>query len=307
MTTVDHVVSMRGVRKTFGEKTVLDVPSLDLERGGVTALIGPNGAGKSTFVKLVTGLWLPSSADRLMVLGEDLRHRRRFVSASRDVGLVSDSTQLYGTLTVRENLEYMARLFKVPRRERDANVGYALEACGLESRSGERTWTLSTGLKQRANIARALVTRPRLLMLDEPTSGLDPVSVQRVYDAVFALKESGISIVLCTHIMQEVDDLCDRVVFLSEGVIVADGTASDLRDQVGSVVYSVPVVDGDLLEVRSALASIGVSKTMVRRDDAGLSLSFFDGPGLVGLDRLGLAYSRRRAELGDAFVALAGD
>ena len=300
-------VSMRDVVKTFGSTTVLDIPSLDLRPGGVTALIGPNGAGKSTCVKVIAGLWTPTSATHLSVLGVDRLARRGRRAPATDIGIVADSSQLYGTLTVRENLEYMARLYGVPRRDRGAAVGDALAACDLMPRADDRVWTLSTGLKQRANIARALVTRPRLLLLDEPTSGLDPVSVQQVYDALLRLRSSGLTMVICTHVMDEVDDLCDRVVFLKGGRIVADGSADDLRARAGSVVYALRVEDGAVDAARAALADHGLRRSAVRRTDEGTVLSVFGCDDVAVIDALGYDYARRRSELSDAFLVLAGE
>lgn len=300
-------ISLRAVTKRFGDNTVLDLPTLDIAENTVTALIGPNGAGKTTFMKIVAGLWMPSGADALRVMGRDLAKSMARSGSGHDVGFVGDASQLYGTLTVRENLEYMARLYGVRSGDREARVVRSLEACGLADRANDRVWTLSTGLKQRANIARALVTRPRLLLLDEPTSGLDPISVQRVYEVLLDLRERGISILFCTHMMQEVDDLCDRVLFLSEGRIIADGTPTELKEHVGVVVYTIPLLDGQLGDLRQQLLARGVTRVAMKRDGGALTLSVFGCEQPAWLDEMGLDYSRRRADLSDAFLALAGE
>gem|GEM_PF-3980954 len=132
------------------------------------------------------------------------------------------------------------RLARVSKRERAENLAAALEACALTERADDRVMTLSTGLKQRANITRALAARPELLLLDEPTSGLDPAAAQKVYDTLIDLQTTGITFIICTHLMQEADDLCDRVLFLNTGRILVDGPPDEVRKSAGDIVYTIP-------------------------------------------------------------------
>lgn len=303
----DPIVSLRNVTKSFGRKEVLNVPILDIKGGTVTALIGPNGAGKSTCIKLIAGLWLPTAADRLHVLGGNqlIKRERRVISPR--IGIVGDSSQLYGSLSIHENLEYMALLYGLDKDVRSVNITDSLEACGLAQRSNDTVSTLSTGLKQRANIARALVTRPNLLLLDEPTSGLDPVSVQQVYDVIVRLRQRGLTIIICTHIMQEVNDLCDRVIFLDSGVIVADGTPEELRMSVGDIVFTIPCEDEQVESIRKELDKYGLTRTSIRRLDGKTELSVFGCQDPTIFESLGLNYARRKGELSDAFLLIAGD
>jgi ABC-2 type transport system ATP-binding protein len=299
-------VEIAGLQKRFGDKVVLNVPELTIEPSTVTAVIGPNGAGKTTLLKIIAGLWAPTQAMRLEVSGTPTSARRRPFQAS-SVGLVADSGQLYGLLTVRENLEYMARLFRVPSSRRRERIAAAIQACGLESQVGQQAWQLSTGLKQRANIARVLVTRPKLLLLDEPTSGLDPISAQMVHDTILALRATGITILLCTHNMTEVSDLCDRVLFLVGGELVADGTPEGLVESVGSSVHTVLVRDGLLQQAVASLESVGLTRIAVRRSEEGVEILVFDCKDSSLLDGLGVNFSKRPVDLRDAFLVLAGD
>ena len=131
---------------------------------------------------------------------------------------------LFGLLTVRENLEYVCRLYGIHKAQRTKRINRSMELCNVADRSGDQVWTLSTGLKQRVNIARAMVTNPKLIFLDEPTSGLDPLAANDVYGVIRRLQNSGVTVLLSTHIMTEVNDLCDRALFLSKGRIMADAS-----------------------------------------------------------------------------------
>lgn len=242
------------------------------------------------------------------------RSQRRLFS--RSIGFASNSSQLFGMLTVQENLEYMCRLYGFSLFERRKRIAYALDLCDLSDRASDRVWTLSTGLKQRANIARAIISNPRLLFLDEPTSGLDPVAVRAVYDIFEALRASGITVVLTTHIMQEVDDLCDRVLFLDDGHIIADGSPADLRRICGNVVYNLRVSQSMAVRIDSSLnAMFGIKlphdshtshiRVVAIPHFSGLiDLTVFgDVPSTV-FDEFGVNYTRRSTQLRDVFLYL---
>lgn len=296
-------VRIRDLTKKFGDRVAVDIHHLDLAKGGCCGLIGPNGAGKTTLVKLIAGLLEPTTVGELAVLGCPSARLRR--QERREIGLVTDASQLYGTLTVLENLTYMARLYGVPKRERDGVIAQALEVCSMTQRRHDRVNTLSTGLKQRANIARALSAQPQLLLLDEPTSGLDPSASQRVYDALVGLQATGISMIICTHVMAEVDDLCDRVLFMNGSRIVSDATPERMRAIAGERVYTIILQEGgDLEDLRRRLAEQGLHRTAVRRSDGQLLISVYGCEDPSVMERLGVDYRKAGATLSDAFVLL---
>ncbi len=297
-------VSIRSLTKSFGDRVAVEIDALELQKGCFTGLIGPNGAGKTTLVKLIAGLLTPTSVRRLSVLTDESPARKR----GREIGLVTDASQLYGTLTVWENLNYMARLYHVPKRERANVIEGALEACALTDRQNDRVATLSTGLKQRANIARALAGRPQLLLLDEPTSGLDPSASQRVYDALLKLQATGITMILCSHLMSEVEDLCDRVLFMNGGKIVSDATPERMKQIAGERVYTITVAtDREAVELRRKLSDLGLHRTALRRSNGQFLISVYGCSDPSPIDRLGVNYQRTNASLSDAFVLLADD
>lgn len=304
-------VLLTRVEKTFGERVALSIDSLEFEAGQVVALIGPNGAGKTTLLRVISGLWIPTYAQRLEVLGADLLKplpKKAAKQWRQQIGFASNSSQLFGVLTVRENLEYVCRLYGVKRQDRDKRISYAMGLCNVDDRSSDQVWTLSTGLKQRVNIARALVTNPKLIFLDEPTSGLDPLAAHDVYGVVKRLKSSGVTVVLSTHIMNEVDNLCDRVIFLSKGHVMADASPKELRSLAGEVVYQLQVTSSAVETVTEKLRAQPQVRTVIRVDDgvtADVIVYGFTDPHL--LDELSLTYTRRGPQLADTFWLLGGN
>lgn len=305
-----QIAALSGVDKAFGDRLVLSIDSLTLETGQVVALIGPNGAGKTTLLRIISGLWVPTRAQRLEVLGADLLKplpRKKSKQWSQQLGFASNSSQLFGLLTVRENLEYVCRLYGVHKAQRAERINRSMELCNVADRSGDQVWTLSTGLKQRVNIARAMVTNPKLIFLDEPTSGLDPLAANDVYGVIRRLQNSGVTVLLSTHIMTEVNDLCDRVLFLSKGRIMADASPEQLRMRAGEVVYQLQVPTSQKQSVITRLNNELGARTIIHQDDGvevdvlafGLSNSNL-------LDQMGLTYTRRDAQLADTFWLLGG-
>lgn len=306
-----EVFSIRELVKAFEGREVLHVERLDLPEGVTLAIIGPNGAGKTTLLRILSGLWLPTGAERLQVLGHDMSGRadqRARRALSRQIGLATSSSQLFGLLTVRENLEYACRLFEVPKERRRAAVERALDLCGISDRADDRVWTLSTGLRQRANIARAVVTGPRLLFLDEPTSGLDPIAAAGIQETFRVLANEGIALVLCTHIMQEVDDLADQVAFLSHGRIIAEGTPDELRAAAGERVWR-SRVGADALEALAASVGARPGARMMHGSPQGgeVDVTVFGDVDASLFEGHGLPFECRAVRLQDAFLYLGGE
>lgn len=307
---VSDLISVTNLSKFFGEREALHIDNLQLSEGTTLAVIGPNGAGKTTLLRILSGLWLPTSAERLEVLGcnlADTGDRRSRKYLSRQIGLAGSSSQLFGTLTVRENLDYACRLYAVPRAQREAAIARALALCGIRDRADDRIWSLSTGLRQRANIARAIVTSPKLLFLDEPTSGLDPIAAAALHDTFRALAAEGVTIVLCTHTMQEVDDLSQRVVFLNGGRILADGAPDELRAQAGEWVWTSRVPAAVLPDLLAEVAAVAGGRVIqgARLGDA-VEVSVYGAVSAQLFEARGLAYERHAPQLRDAFFLLGG-
>jgi ABC-2 type transport system ATP-binding protein len=204
--------------------------SLDVAAGELFGLLGPNGAGKSTLIHCTTGLAVPTSGT-IEVFGHDaISHAG---AARTAVGLAPQEPNLDWFLTVEETLDYHGGYFGMPRRERRERAAELLETFSLTEKRGERTRFLSGGMKRRLILARALMHRPRLLILDEPTAGVDVELRLELWHYVQKVRDEGTTILLTTHYLEEAEQLCDRIAFIAEGQIVAEGTSAQLAAQFG--------------------------------------------------------------------------
>ncbi len=224
------ILRAENLSKTFGDVDAARAITVHVAAGEVVGLLGPNGAGKTTTLRMIAGV-LPPDEGTVTVCGIDMKTQP--LEAKRRIGFHSGDTQLYQRLTPLEALEYFGRLYGMPEsrlRERIARLTGELEIASFAQRPIR---TLSSGQKQRANIARAFLHEPDLLILDEPTSALDVVSGRFIIDAIRREKAAGRGVLFSTHIMSEAEYLCDRIVLLHEGRIVDEGTLPELLARSG--------------------------------------------------------------------------
>jgi len=228
----EPVVSVSSLTRRFGAVVAVDRATLTVGRGEIFGLIGPNGAGKSTLIKMLTTL-LPPTSGSARVAGFDIRTQQAAVR--RSIGYVPQLLSADGELTGTENLMLSARLYLIPRAERDARIAEALEMMELQNVRDRRVGTYSGGMIRRLEIAQSVLHRPRVIFMDEPTIGLDPVARHLVWGHVRTLRdEFGASIVLTTHQMDEADSLCDRIGVIHAGHVAAVGTPAELKARVGT-------------------------------------------------------------------------
>jgi ABC-2 type transport system ATP-binding protein len=219
----DPVISIRGLRKSYGEAEAVRGIDLDVQRGEVFAFLGPNGAGKTTTVEILEG-YRKRSGGEVRVLGEDPeRADRRW---RERIGIVLQSCRLDPYLTVRESLALYAGYYEVPRP-----IEETIELVGLGDKADARARSLSGGQQRRLDVGMALIGDPELLFLDEPTTGFDPSARRQAWETIAGLRELGKTVFLTTHYMDEAQRLADRVTIISGGEIVARGTPEDLGDR----------------------------------------------------------------------------
>ncbi len=225
------ILETEALTRRFGTFTAVDALTISVDAEEVFGLVGPNGAGKTTVIKMLTTLLQPTSG-RARVAGFDLI--RQAGSVRRVIGYVPQALSVDGSLTGYENLLIFAKLYDIPRRERESRLREALRFMGLSDSADKLVREYSGGMIRRLEIAQSTLHRPRVLFLDEPTVGLDPLARQAVWEHVEDLRDNyGTTIFLTTHYMEEADSLCSRVAIMHAGKVVAIGTPEELKNSIG--------------------------------------------------------------------------
>jgi len=231
-------IAVENIVKRYGNFEAVKGVNFSVANGEIFGLLGPNGAGKSTLIRMMTTL-IPVTSGKAIVAGHDVSKDSDAVR--RIIGVIPQALTSDQDLTVEENLSIYAKLYSVPRAQREKNITEVLEAVDLSKWRKAQTKTLSGGMRRRLEIARGLVHDPRIFFLDEPTTGLDPVSRIAVWEMLNNLKKSrNLTMLLTTHYMEEADRLCDRIAIVDHGTLVALGTPVELKQSVpGSNVVEV--------------------------------------------------------------------
>ena len=270
MNETPFVVETSGLTKRFGDREVVKDVELHVPRGSAFGYLGPNGAGKTTLIRMLLGL-TSANAGSMRLLGLPVPERR--AEALRRVGAIVEEPSFHGHLTGRENLHIVAAAREA---EVHARIPTVLEAVGLSGRADERVKTYSMGMRQRLGVARVLLADPELLILDEPANGLDPAGILEFRGLVRRLVDEGRTVMLSSHLLDEVEKTCDAVAIVDRGQIVAQGTIAELRDGGGSHV----LIEAEPIEHARALlaASRAVSEVS---DDGSMLRARLSDPGAV--------------------------
>jgi ABC-2 type transport system ATP-binding protein len=300
-------ISATGLRKTYGEKVVLDGIDLNVPAGTVFALLGPNGAGKTTTVRILSTLVPPSGGD-VRVAGHDIEREPDAVRAV--IGVTGQFSAVDNLLTAEENLLLMADLHHLDRREGRRRAASLLRDFDLEDVAGTIAMTFSGGMRRRLDLAMTLVGRPRLIFLDEPTTGLDPRSRRAVWEIIRSLVADGVTILLTSQYLEEADQLAGRIALLDHGRIVAEGTAAELKRLIPGGHIRLEFSD------EAALAAASRALGEAQRDDEALALRVPGDGGVPALRELlrrlddsgvePAALSVHTPDLDDVFLALTG-
>ena len=246
------MIEVRDLTKTFGAVEAVRGISFRVDMGEIVGFLGPNGAGKTTTLRILAGIFPPTSGE-VRIAGRD--PARDPLACRRAVGYFPEYAPFYPDLRVEGYLRFVARMKRIPRAERARAVARVLASCGLDGVARRRVGTLSKGYRQRVGLAQALCGDPPILILDEPTIGLDPGQVVEIRDLVRALGGSR-TVFFSSHILSEVEALCERVIVVARGRLVGEGTARELSERVGRRQRVVLRVDGPAEAVAAALAAL---------------------------------------------------
>ncbi|MFW6059722.1 MAG: ATP-binding cassette domain-containing protein [Phycisphaeraceae bacterium] len=298
----EHViVKCAGLTKIFRDfwmrSRVKAVAGIDLEvnRGEVFGLLGPNGSGKSTTIKMILGLLHPTSG-RIAVFG---KHPRE-VSIKEEIGYLPEESYLYRFLNARETLEYYARLFHQNRRQRKQRIDMLLEMVGLDKVAHRPVGEYSKGMQRRIGLAQALINDPQLLILDEPTTGLDPLGTRQIKDLIQELADRGKTVLLCSHLLADVEDVCDRVSIMYGGKVRQQGTVDQLLVKSGLTdIQAANLTPEDIQAIEQLLESRGKHIERVDQPRQRLEQLFLDivhAAQSEGVDTSGAASGGRIAE-----------
>ncbi len=244
--TEENVIDVTGLTKSFGDKLVVDHFDIRVPRGAIYGFLGPNGSGKTTTIRMLCGLLL-ADAGQGTCLGFDVR--KEAAAIKTQVGYMTQKFSLYEDLTIRENLDFVARMYGVA--DRDQRVSAALADLGLADRSGQLAGTLSGGWKQRLALAACLIHDPQLLLLDEPTAGVDPKARRDFWDEIRRLSKAGVTVLVSTHYMDEAVQ-CDFITYIAYGKKLIDGPAADIPKMVGLTTWRAEGPDLATLEAELA-------------------------------------------------------
>jgi ABC-2 type transport system ATP-binding protein len=242
----DIVISVEGLTKNFGGRAVVKDLTMQVRRGLIYGFLGPNGSGKTTTIRMLTGLLTPDSG-RGTCLGYDILTQSEQIK--RHVGYMTQKFSLYGDLSIRENLEFVARVHGLPQPRKAAQE--AIDRLGLQNRASQLAGELSGGWKQRLALGACILPKPALLLLDEPTAGVDPKARREFWDEIHHLAHDGMTVLVSTHYMDEAER-CHEIAYIAYGELLTHGTVEDVVSQSGLVTFTVS--GGDLTKLADDLA-----------------------------------------------------
>jgi ABC-2 type transport system ATP-binding protein len=296
-------VSTAGLTKRFGDRTVVDGLDLAIPRGSVCGFVGPNGAGKTTTIRMLLGLIHPS-AGAGSILGGSLSEPASYL---HKVGALIESPAFYPQLSGVDNLKALARLGQIPLSE----IVLVLERTGMTARGHDKYRSYSLGMKQRLGIAAALLPRPELLILDEPANGLDPGGIVEMRGLIRSFADDGITVLVSSHLIAEIEQVCDHVVMIRGGRLVHQGPVADLAAGQRPDIVLAPEHPADLTHLASVLESAGLSVRVAEED--GTAVVKAPGATAADLNRLAAAegitlrqIAERTHSLEDLFFRLTG-
>lgn len=248
------VIQTQNLTKKYDDFTAVDSLNLDIQEGEIFGMLGPNGSGKTTTILMLLGLTEPTHG-KVEILGLD--PSRKPLSVKAQVGYLPDQIGFYDNLTAEENLIYIAKLNGLSRPEANQRINESLDRMGLKDAANKKVKTYSRGMRQRLGVAEQLIKKPKIIIMDEPTLGLDPEAAHRFLNLISEFKNQGITILLSSHLLQQVQETCDRVGLFYHGQIKLEGTIPELSRQVMEGGYKVKVqAEGNSQEIEKQLRTL---------------------------------------------------
>ncbi len=296
----EKVIAVRGLTKSFGEKRVVDDFDISVPKGAIYGFLGPNGSGKTTTIRMLCGLLTPDGGEGTCLGFDILREADRI---KEEVGYMTQKFSLYEDLSIRENLDFVARMYRLDRRKQ--RVDQALTDLGLADRQKQLAGSLSGGWKQRLALAACLLHEPKLLLLDEPTAGVDPKARRDFWDEIRRLSAAGVTVLVSTHYMDEAVQ-CDFIAYIAYGKKLVDGPAAEIPARIGLITWK---VEGPNLAALEARLKGEPGAEQVARFGASLHLSGTDEKALsataakYSADKV-YRWSREAAGLEETFIYL---
>jgi len=295
-------IDVRGLTKRYGARTVVDHVDLQVRTGRICGFLGPNGSGKTTTIRMLCGLLTPDEGEGTC-LGLDIA--KQAIDIRRQVGYMTQKFGLYDDLSIRQNLDFVARLFELPNRQEAVDA--ALQRLGLFERQHQLAGALSGGWKQRLALAACLIHQPRLLLLDEPTAGVDPKARRDFWDEIHRLAAQGTTVLVSTHYMDEAER-CHELVYIAYGKTLARGTEREIIEASKLQVWSVQgEAAATLIEpLKTAPGVLSVASFGNSLHVAGQDAALLDAAVAPYKDKPGLSWQQAEPNLEDVFISLIG-
>ncbi|UCH13159.1 MAG: ATP-binding cassette domain-containing protein [Bacteroidales bacterium] len=246
-------IIVESITKKYGTQKAVDNVSFNVKTGEILGFLGPNGAGKTTTMRAITCFLMPNAGD-IKVGGISIKENPEEIK--KNIGYVSENNPLYKEMPVIDYLYFIAELHNIPKNKIKDRILEIINLCGIEGEKHKKISELSRGYQQRVGLAQALIHDPKVLILDEPTAGLDPNQIVEIRDLIREIGREK-TVILCSHILAEVEATCDRILIINKGKIVADGTSRDLRKQSqGREIIKVTIEDGDVNDIFKSLQAL---------------------------------------------------
>lgn len=226
---MNSIVTVSNLKKSYQSKKAVDKISFTVNKGEILGFLGPNGAGKSTTINILSTILKPDSGE-IEIFGHDLRKDGKAIK--KMIGVVPQDLAIYEEISAEENVRFFTGLYGFSGEKLEKCVKEALELVGLYDRKGDKPKTFSGGMKRRLNIACAIAHQPKLIIMDEPTVGIDPQSRNHILESIKKLQKRGATLIYSTHYMEEVEAICDQIIIMDEGKIIAEGTKEELNQKV---------------------------------------------------------------------------